>query len=293
MQSSKSKAKKRRTRLIILLTLLLLIAVSLFMIRSDNRFILSNMCNQLIQTAKLEKVEIDRNMLIPVSDLQDEDAEIKFNNALILVNKDNRIDDKTEINLIDYKDTGVLMDKVMQEMYSKLSQAVKDATGDNLYVLSHYRTWEEQSALYEEDSKIATPPGTSEHQIGLALDVYVKYFAGSGFLKSPAGQFVNKNCWEYGFIIRYPIFKKHITGIKFEPWHIRYVGIPHSEIIYKEGITLEEYIDDLDIGEYYEYDGYYITRQEKDEILIPNNLDAISISPDNMGNFIVTGRIKQ
>ena len=292
MQHSKSKVK-RKTKLIILLALFALIVVSLFLAKPDNRFILSNMFNQLAQSAKIKVVEIDSNTLIPISGLQDKDAEIKFNNALILVNKDNPIDDKTEINLIDYKNTGVLMDKTMEEMYSQLSDAVKVATGDNLYVLSHYRTDDEQLALYKEDSKTATLPGTSEHQIGLALDVYVKYFAGMGFLKSPAGQFVNRNCWEYGFIIRYPIFKKHITGIKFEPWHIRYVGMPHSEIIYKKGITLEEYIDSLDIGEYYEYDGYYISRQKKDEVLIPNSLDAVEISPDNMGNFIVTGRTRQ
>lgn len=163
--------------------------------------------------------------------------------------------------------------------------------GDNLFVMSHYRNEQEQKYLYEEDNNTAALPGASEHQTGLALDVYVKGYAGSGFLKSEAGQYVNKNSWKYGFIIRYPLFKKHITGIRFEPWHIRFVGLPHSEIIYKEGLTLEEYISSLGVGNFYKYKNYYISRQEGDKLLIPYHLKEVMLSPDNTGCYIITGML--
>lgn len=96
---------------------------------------------------------------------------------------------------------------------------------------------------------------------------------------------------KYGFIIRYPLFKKHITGIRFEPWHIRYVGLPHSEIIYKERLTLEEYIESLEVGRYYRFKNYYISRQQGEKLLIPSNLTDVVVSPDNTGFYIITGRI--
>ena len=156
-------------------------------------------------------------------------------------------------------------------------------------VMSHYEMSRSKSILYEE-TIILQLYRYSEHH-GLVLDVYVNGYAGSGFLKSEAGQYVNKNSWKYGFIIRYPLFKKHITGIRFEPWHIRYVGLPHSEIIYKEGLTLEEYISSLEVGNYYKYKNYYISRQEGDNLLIPYNLKEIVVSPDNTGCYIITGMI--
>ena len=67
-----------------------------------------------------------------------------------------------------------------------LSAAVKDQTGNKLYVSSDFRTAEEQQVLYDEDPLTATLPGASEHQTGLALDVYVAYYAGDAFIKSPS-----------------------------------------------------------------------------------------------------------
>ena len=118
---------------------------------------------------------------------------------------------------------------------------------------------------------------------------WLKFFPGKSFLKSPGGQFVNANSWQYGFIIRYPIDKKLITGIPFEPWHIRYVGKPHAEIIYKENLTLEEYIESLDIDKFYKFNDYVISRQKTDILTFPRDLIDIVVSADNKGNFIITG----
>lgn len=213
--------------------------------------------------------------------------------ALMLINSEYPIAEGTDFPLGEYKTSGVMMNTAMLSDYASLSKAVGEKTGDKLYVMSSYRTAQEQQALYEEDPVTAVPPGMSEHQTGLALDVYVYMFAGEGFLKSPAGQYVNSDCWRFGFVIRYPEGKRDVTNVPFEPWHIRYVGIPHAEIIAKNGWCLEEYIDALSVGEFYGYGDYVISRQKGPAFVIPNTLRVLSISPDNTGNYILTAEPKK
>lgn len=89
------------------------------------------------------------------------------------------------------------------------------------------------------------PPGTSEHQLGLAIDVMNPddLFYDNG--ATEAIQWLTAHCWDYGFILRYPEEKSHITGIIFEPWHYRYVGIEIAQEIKESGLCLEEYLDAL------------------------------------------------
>ncbi|MET3292533.1 UNVERIFIED_CONTAM: LAS superfamily LD-carboxypeptidase LdcB [Brevibacillus sp. OAP136] len=63
--------------------------------------------------------------------------------------------------------------------------------------------------------------------------------------QAPEGKWLKENAWKYGFILRYPEEKVDITGIQYEPWHYRYVGLPHSAIIQERKFTLEEYLDYL------------------------------------------------
>ena len=277
---------------VIFIMIVAVIMIPLFL-RSDIRFLVENRWNQHSLSAELEGVNFNKNVLksVPILDITKGETDIVYNSTLCLINNRYPIRDELPFKLVDYKDTGVLMDESIVESYAELSADVKKHVGDNLFVMSHYRNEQEQKYLYEEDNNTAALPGASEHQTGLALDVYVKGYAGSGFLKSEAGQYVNKNSWKYGFIIRYPLFKKHITGIRFEPWHIRFVGLPHSEIIYKEGLTLEEYISSLGVGNFYKYKNYYISRQEGDKLLIPYHLKEVMLSPDNTGCYIITGML--
>lgn len=83
-------------------------------------------------------------------------------------------------------------------------------------------------------------PGTSEHQIGLAVDISVE--DGSGQAASDVWQWLRENSYKYGFILRYPEDKTDITGISYEPWHYRYVGKETAEEIYRQGVCLEEYL---------------------------------------------------
>lgn len=219
------------------------------------------------------------------------DSRVKFDQSAMLINADYPLEDDFVPSISEYKDTGVEMNECLLEAYGKLSLAVAEKTGSKLLVSSAYRTQEEQQELYEDDPSGANAPGASEHQSGLGIDVYVKYYAGFGFIKTDAGQFVNSKCWEYGFIIRYPSYGKAKTGMKYEPWHIRYVGEPHAEIIYNNHLTFEEYIDSLEDGAWYEVGSYLISRQRTDEngmLSLPDSFEGAVISPDNTGSYVIT-----
>ena len=211
--------------------------------------------------------------------------------SLLLVNTEYQIGADYPADIVEYKDTGVLMNRCITDSYAALSSAVMEETGDKLLVMSSYRTYEDQARVLEEEGPdVAAIPGTSEHQTGLALDVYISGFAGAGFIQCDAGQFVNDNCYDYGFIIRYPYGAEDITGFEYEPWHIRYVGLPHSKFIQETGCLFEDYAGLFEIGKYKSYDGYLIGRMPKDDILIPEDADAsdVVISEDGLGYVFVT-----
>ena len=217
------------------------------------------------------------------------DDRVSFDQSLMLINTEYMLGEDFVPDVLEYRDTTVFMSRCMLDAYAELSAAVSEQTGKKLYVSSDLRTKEEQEVLYKEDPLTATLPGASEHQTGLALDVYVAYYSGDGFVKSPSGRFVNSHAHEYGFIIRYPSYGEDVTGIRFEPWHLRYVGHPHSDAIYRNHTTLEEYIEGLEIGEWYEIDGYLVSRQSIGKALtLPNNFESCIISPDNTGCYIIT-----
>lgn len=108
-------------------------------------------------------------------------------------------------------------------------------------VTSGYRSYQRQQEVYaaSEPGK-AQQPGASEHQTGLAFDVTVE--TSEGFESTPQYSWLMQHAHEYGFIQRYPANKSDITGISYEPWHYRYVGVEAATRMYKTGQTLEEYM---------------------------------------------------
>lgn len=88
-------------------------------------------------------------------------------------------------------------------------------------------------------------PGTSEHEIGLAVDIVdVKYqLLEENQEKTETQKWLMKNCWKYGFILRYPKDKQKITGVIYEPWHYRFVGKENAKMIMKNNLCLEEYLE--------------------------------------------------
>jgi D-alanyl-D-alanine carboxypeptidase len=147
---------------------------------------------------------------------------------------------------------------VDERIYPELQQMFDDARAQGIYPLINesYRTAERQQqimdnyiASYEAGGMshddavkkartIVALPGTSEHQLGLALDIIAEYDADS----TATWNWLRDNCWRYGFILRYPAGKEEITGISYEPWHFRYVGVPAAQEITEAGLCLEEYL---------------------------------------------------
>ncbi len=100
---------------------------------------------------------------------------------------------------------------------------------------------------YQRGSRIVAVPAASEHRLGLALDIVSNTYKNldEGFAGTPAGIWLAENSYKYGFILRYPKDKEDITGIDYEPWHFRYVGVDAATVITERGITLEEFWDEL------------------------------------------------
>lgn len=180
--------------------------------------------------------------------------------------------------------------------------------GLSLNLISGYRDYNYQTGLYKRqlesvlragykmpyaETKAAESvarPGSSEHQIGLAVDVGQGSSLSGKFGQSPEGKWIAQNCYKYGFVVRYNESKKSITGVMFEPWHLRYVGKPHSNIMYNHSFCFEEYMDYLKANKIVtttdnngiKYKIYYTN----DLKLEPNNI--IDISYNNDGAYILT-----
>ena len=115
--------------------------------------------------------------------------------------------------------------------------------GLNLWAVSGYRSYQRQKELFT-GSPFVAEPGTSEHQSGLALDVScpsIHMELSERFSATGEGRWLKKNAPLYGFILRYPKSKEEITGIPYEPWHIRYVTKPLASWLTITNLTLEEY----------------------------------------------------
>lgn len=129
------------------------------------------------------------------------------------------------------------------------------AEGLSVFLSSSYRSYAEQEYLYNRKvqqygdpavaATIVAPPGTSEHQSGLCADITDIYYAtkDSSLENTALFKWMYAHCQEYGFILRYPKDKQDITGIIYEPWHFRYVGVEAATFIMENGLCLEEFIE--------------------------------------------------
>ena len=151
---------------------------------------------------------------------------------------------------------------------ARAAQALRDflaagrAAGMDLEVASAWRDWATQETLFEDKvnrvmsetglereqaEEIAADevarPGTSEHQLGLAVDIISNDYPwlDEGWADTAEAAWLEEHCAEYGFILRYPPDKSELTGIIWEPWHFRYVGKEAAVYIMENGLCLEEY----------------------------------------------------
>lgn len=175
---------------------------------------------------------------------------------LILVNRWNPMPEDYEVELTQLAN-GQAVDS---RIYPDLQQMFDDARAEGLMptISSSYRTADKQQQLlddklaayenegnsYEDAKELAEAwvavPGTSEHQMGIAVDIT----SADQEAQAPdvVWQWLEEHCCEYGFIVRYPEEKSDITGVINEPWHFRYVGKEAAKEIMEQGVCLEEYL---------------------------------------------------
>ena len=177
---------------------------------------------------------------------------------LVVVNITRQMPSDYKPELAQIFSTGIYMDKRVVPYYEKMYKAAKK-DGVTLTPYSGYRSYDRQKRNYnsltqsymtqygisktkaaKKAAKVILPPGTSEHNLGLAMDICNTL---DSFADTKEYRWLTKNAHKYGFILRYTEEKTGITGIVDEPWHWRFVGTEYAEDIKNSGLCLEEYLE--------------------------------------------------
>lgn len=179
---------------------------------------------------------------------------------LLLVNRDNPLPEGYAPELIQLRDWELSVDAAMYDELCRMLEAGR-AEGLRFEICSAYRSRETQQALFDEDvarymaqgmteteaiaatARYTMLPGCSEHETGLAVDIVSleNQLLDESQEQTAETQWLHTHCWEYGFILRYPSDKSELTGIAYESWHYRYVGIEAARYLHERGLTLEEF----------------------------------------------------
>ncbi|AXG37985.1 MULTISPECIES: D-alanyl-D-alanine carboxypeptidase family protein [Enterococcus] len=191
---------------------------------------------------------------------------------LVLVGPKNKIENEVpESQLATLSDNSHQVDSRIAKDYEAFSEAATKA-GFPLVIVSAFRSVESQKEVFETNvnglvsgngmseeeataktKETITEPGYSEHHTGLAVDIvdqnwynsYSTQVLDASYGDQPGAKWIAENAPKYGFIIRYPKDRQDITGITYEPWHIRYVGKENAEYITEHHLTLEEFLKQL------------------------------------------------
>ena len=243
-----------------------------------------------------------------ISTLQSDDG-----NLLVLVNKEYTVGrDYYPTDMVDID--GSLSTnqnlKVKREAYDAYLEMLADAKAEglNFCICSAYRGFSVQESLYynslasngkEYTDKMFAYPGRSEHHTGYAVDFSVmKNGVSHDYDGTGEYAWINENCHNYGYIVRYETGKEELTGIWDEPWHFRYLGVPHATEIARLGLCLEEYMDYL---KDYTFEGEHLTIRceageyevwytQGTEVYLPDS-GEYSVSGNNVDGLIVTCRV--
>ena len=214
------------------------------------------------------------------------------------------------------RDTGIYFNGTAMEHFDALLNDFYNATNNhNIIITSCFRDYAEQERIMnnriasvgEERARLfVANPGNSEHHTGLAVDIGIYTDDGDSYDFRGEGEYgyINENCYKFGFIVRYLEEKTEYTGIADEPWHFRYLGAPHAEIITKYGLCMEEYISFLKAfsadGTQFTFktfdgDAYviYFVKSEGETTNVPVPLEGeYTVSGNNIDGFIVTAKIQ-
>lgn len=216
------------------------------------------------EAKKLKNVE--KQLYDLKEEMQEEETELPWN--MVLVNSEHPMADGYVPELMELEE-GLSVDARILDAARQMLADAKEA-GLHIDICSAYRSVKRQEQVFSESMKERVKdgmsywdafnetssnvavPGTSEHALGLALDLISNQYTELDERQEDTAEakWLKENCHKYGFILRYPPEKTNITGIIYEPWHYRYVGVEDATKIMELGITLEEYLQD-----YYEPEG--------------------------------------
>lgn len=186
------------------------------------------------------------------------DPELVLGGNLFLINREHPIGkDYSPRDLVEPKVLGGgEATRMRPEAAAALEEMFATAKEEGLFLaaVSGYRSYGQQASIFDRKlqkvdrqtaQRTVAPPGCSEHQLGLAMDLGTKkeIRLTAAFGDTPEGRWVAANAHRFGFIIRYKTEWEDVTGYAWEPWHIRYVGKDHAKKIFELNIPLEEYID--------------------------------------------------
>nr|WP_317283348.1 M15 family metallopeptidase [uncultured Sellimonas sp.] len=240
---------------------LILLVVGILGGTALGRYVENGKAEEVLQkeTKKYDKLQDEMNGVQKQLEAQDEKTR-PWN--LMLINHSHPMEEGYVPELANI-DEGHQVDKrVLKPLQEMLAAAEKE--GYSLYVCSAYRSVERQKELFNESmvdyagqgmnyyqaavetAKSIAWPGESEHATGLAMDIVSTEYQG---LDEKQGQtddqkWLMEHCYEYGFILRYPKDKSNETGIIYEPWHYRYVGVEDAMRIKEQNVTLEQYLNE-------------------------------------------------
>ncbi|WP_341323208.1 M15 family metallopeptidase [Solibacillus sp. FSL H8-0523] len=224
------------------------------------------------------------------------------NGDLILVNRDIKLQQDptnlaqipTDIGANVIVDSKFLLEKQAIQPLKALFEAAANDGMEHFIINSAYRSGKLQQQLYEENgAAYALPSGYSEHQTGLSLDIG----STAGKMENvDEGKWLEQNAHHFGFILRYPKNKVEVTDINYEPWHFRYVGLPHSVIMHEKDLVLEEYITFLKKDPSYttKVNGttYFVQYTDsRTKVNIPNTTN-FNVSGENESGYIITSIIE-
>ncbi len=201
-----------------------------------------------------EQVIIDVNIGLDYNYYENSKPSKNLNKETILVNKYNYLQqDYIPNNLenisTEYARSGMSLVNYAKDAFEDLAKAAKKE-GMSIIAMSSYRSYKYQYNLYnkykaQDGEEVADTysarPGYSEHQTGLAVDVYNGKESFTNFENAKEFDWMQKNAYKYGFILRFPKNKTKETGYDYESWHYRYVGISIAKYIHENDISFEEY----------------------------------------------------
>lgn len=215
---------------------------------------------ELQEKEKEKRDELEKEIYQLKDQMNEKTEELPWN--LVLVNGSHPMEEGYVPELMELEKGSSIDARIADAAKQMLADAKQE--GLHIVVCSAYRSVQRQEQVfgdsmkdrvkagmsyweaYEETVLNVAKPGTSEHALGLALDLISNQYEELDERQETTAEarWLEENCAKYGFILRYPPEKTNITGIIYEPWHYRYVGKEHAKKIMELGITLEEYIQE-------------------------------------------------